>query len=113
MPDMNTTTLTEADNGKSLKIGLGDAVTIRLKENPTTGYRWAVDRIDNQVLQTEASDFNAGTAGGIGSGGEHTFSFRSKKTGTAGIQFKLWREWEGDRSITDRYSVNIEVADRA
>ena len=112
MPDTNTTTLTEFDKGKRLKVGQGALIVIKLKENPTTGYRWAIDNVDGQVLQSERAGFDVGKGGGVGGGGERTFSFTSRQTGTATIQLKLRREWEGDRSIIDRFTVIIEVVER-
>jgi inhibitor of cysteine peptidase len=114
MPDANqTVSLTGADRGKSARVRPNDVVTIRLNENPTTGYRWTVDKVDHDVLRLEGSDFNPTPGGGIGGGGEHTFRFRARtEAATGSVQLKLWREWEGDRSIIERFDVIIDVADR-
>jgi inhibitor of cysteine peptidase len=101
--------VTQADNGKSFEVHQGEVIGIRLEENPSTGYRWAIDHVDADFLTLQNSAFSPTSGGGIGSGGERTFTFKATKTGTAHIQLKLWREWEGDRSITNRYTLTIQI----
>jgi predicted secreted protein len=103
-----TTALTQADSGKTIQIKSGDTISINLPENPTTGYRWTIQSADEQYLELQSSDYaGAGTA--PGSGGQRLFVFRTKASGSVDLQLKEWREWEGDRSVTNRFSVAIEV----
>ncbi len=37
--------LTLIDNGRSVTIGIGDVLSLRLSENPTTGYRWKLESL--------------------------------------------------------------------
>ena len=104
--------LTPADDGKSFEVDQGDVVVIGLDENPTTGYRWAVDRRDADILELQGSDFSPGTGAGIGGGGRRTLVFKARKAGTARVQLKLWRDWEGESSTTDRYAVTLRVRGR-
>jgi len=101
--------VTAADKGKTVEIRRGDKVDIKLEENATTGYRWAIDKMDEEVLELESSDFATAPDIGIGGGGERRFSFKAKGTGTARVELKLWREWEGDASVIDRYDLTIRV----
>ena len=34
--------LTESDRGRTVELAAGSLVTLRLRENPTTGYRWSM-----------------------------------------------------------------------
>jgi inhibitor of cysteine peptidase len=104
---MTDSILTPADAGKTIAVHSGERVTIQLDENPTTGYRWAIDQIDEQILTLENSSFVA--APGVGSGGQRTFQFRAHSPGTVHLQLKNWREWLGDASIRDRFDVTIAV----
>jgi inhibitor of cysteine peptidase len=90
-------------------VRVGDLVAILLSESPTTGYRWAVDQSGTPELEFQNSDYSPVAGGGIGSGGSHTFTFVAKKTGTAAVGLKHWREWEGESSVTERFSVKINV----
>ena len=101
-------TLTQADNGKSVDVRPGSLITIRLSENPTTGYRWAVDNVDSDVVVLESSDYAPAPNAGVGSGGERTFTFQATQAGVAAIHLKLWRDWEGDGSITQRFAATIQ-----
>ena len=106
---MSNITLTEADKGKTIDVPQGTEVLIRLKENPTTGYRWAIDQNDDTVLPLQSSNFSSTPGAAVGAGGTRIFTFTAKQPGTAHLQLKLWREWLGDSSITERYDVTIQV----
>ena len=106
---MSDLKLTQADTGDSFTVHPGDAIAIQLKENPTTGYRWAIDRSDSTILALQSSDFAALPGAGIGGGGTRTFTFKAEKAGAVHLQLKHWRSWEGDSSIVVRYDVTIQV----
>ncbi|HEX8069720.1 MAG TPA: protease inhibitor I42 family protein [Pyrinomonadaceae bacterium] len=106
MPDR---VLTQADNGGAVEVKQGEVISIRLEENPTTGYRWAVDQTDEQILELQNSAY-ASAGGGIGGGGARTMSFRAKKTGTAPLRLKYRREWEKD-SPQGQFNVTVTVHD--
>lgn len=106
---MSTITLTQADKGKSITVRIGDEIVIMLPENPTTGYRWAIDQTDENILVAQTPAFSPTPGGAIGGGGTRTFTFTAKKPGTVHLQLKLLRAWQGDSSIIDRYDVTIQV----
>ena len=98
----------ESDNGRTVDIRLGESVRINLPENATTGYRWTIDRYDQELIEalsTEAS-YPPNT---IGVGGEVSFIFKGKKIGTGEIVLKHWRHWEGDSSVTTRFHISLRV----
>jgi len=45
---MATITLTRAEHGKSVEAQVGDRIIVSLDENPTTGFRWAIDKSDDE-----------------------------------------------------------------
>ena len=100
--------IAEKDNGQTLDVRMGEPVRISLPENATTGYRWAVDRYDEEIVEPIATEPGY-TANAIGSGGEVAFIFRGKKTGSGEIMLKHWRHWEGDLSITSRFRIRLNV----
>jgi inhibitor of cysteine peptidase len=103
---MPTTTLTETD--QSSNVHVGDQIVVRLDESPTTGYRWAIDQIDEDFLVPEKSDFSI-VGSGVGGGGELILTFTAKKPGSTRLGLKLWRDWEGDKSILKRFDVVINI----
>ena len=106
MPGLN---LTQADNGKSFEARQGDLIVIRLDENPTTGYRWAIDKSDDAIIALQSVDYTQTPSTGVGGGGQRTFTFKAIKAGAAKIALKLSREWEGDKSIIDRFTASVQV----
>lgn len=104
---MSELNLTQADKGKSFEVHRDDVIVIRLKENPSTGYRWAVDKADDRILAFQSSEFSLPADTKIGGGGMRTFAFKAKTADTVHIQLKHWREWEGNDSIIDRFDVTV------
>lgn len=106
MPELK---LTQGDDGKRFEVRAGSPIVVALPENPTTGYRWAVDQSDDRLLTLRDSDYSLPMGGGIGGSGTRRFTFETSGTGTARLKLKLWREWEGDSSVSSRFSITIEV----
>jgi inhibitor of cysteine peptidase len=100
--------IVESDNGRTVDVPLGESVRINLPENATTGYRWAIDRYDEEFIEALATEPRY-TANAIGSGGEVAFIFQGKKIGTGEIVLKHWRHWEGDSSVTNRFRIRLNV----
>lgn len=103
-------TLTQADNGKSISIRVSQTLTIALPENPTTGYKWAVEPSSQPLLVLKSSEYvTTAKPGLVGAGGQRILRFQARRTGTEKLRLKLWRSWEGDSSITDRFAVTVTV----
>ena len=109
---MAAVSLTKANNGQSVEVRQGDEIILRLPENPTTGYRWHIDRADG--LETEMSEHTTGSDRPdpnprLGRGGVREFRFRAKEPGARRLDLKHWREWEGERSVIERFGVAIGI----
>lgn len=102
-----TQSLSAADAGRTLALGVGERAVMRLPENMTTGYRWAA-RIGSPAvaLVADATDYPDAA---IGAGGEARFTLEARTPGSAEIEFRRWREWEGEGSIVERVTLVIEV----
>jgi inhibitor of cysteine peptidase len=105
---MTMLSLVETDNDRTVDIHLGETVRVTLPENATTGYRWAIDRYDHEIIEALATAPHY-TAKAIGSGGEVVFIFQGKNIGTGEIVLKHWRHWEGDSSVTTRFRILLHV----
>ena len=81
-----------------------------LPENPTTGYRWAVDSVDSNILKLQNSKYSMGGNVGIGGGGTRTMIFQGAAVGNTNLNLNLWREWVGASSIINRFRVTVNVA---
>ena len=106
---MSTIMLLRSDNGKTIPICVDDTVVIRLDENPTTGYQWAIEERDEAEVALQSADYTRSRSAGVGGGGQRIWTFRAKRTGVVTLQLKLWRAWEGDPSIVERFTITLQV----
>ena len=97
--------LTKAANGQSFDLHAGDEITIELDES-MSGYRWAVDHLDAGILTLQSDEYVLG--GGVGAG-RHKLTFKAQQPGSTSIGLKLWRDWQGDASIIERFQARINV----
>jgi len=100
--------LTQADSGRTVDVRVGDQIQVTLLENATTGFRWAIDHYDDAVIEALGSE-PLYTSSRVGSGGQVTFTFQGKRAGTGEIVLKHWRHFEGDASVTTRFTVGVNV----
>ena len=100
--------LTEADNERTVELRVGASVRLTLPENATTGYRWAIDRLDRDVVEEAGSEAHP-SGGAIGSAGNVSFDFRAKKAGSGEVALKYWRHFEGDASIVKRFRFRLNA----
>jgi len=96
--------LSEQDSGRTIEMKVDEVITVRLKENPTTGYRWTGDSATGfqQIRDTFEQGGHA-----IGAAGFHVFEFRITRAGSFELRMKNLREWEGESSVLARFIVNI------
>jgi len=106
---MATVKLSAADQGKVTQLRVGDTLEIDLNENPTTGYQWALVGEPNPILALQSTDFEQGTGGQLGAAGLRKLVFRAQRNGESSLALKLWREWEGDASIVERFAAKVQV----
>ena len=102
-------TLTRADSGKTIALHTNDSLVIRLAENPTTGYRWAIDMSEMQIIALQADASEADPSGAVGGSGQRVFRFKAIRAGSDTLHLKYWRGWEGAGSIIERFSVTVQV----
>lgn len=103
-----STSLTGSDNGKTVQAHVGDEINIALDANPTTGYGWSVEKSGGTLLTLKQSNY-AASSSAVGSGGTETLTFVAKSAGTANLQLKYWRSFEGDKSIARHFVVTIQI----
>jgi predicted secreted protein len=98
-------TLTEQDNGRTVEIGVGSLITLHLKENPTTGYRWQLE--SSGGLEMVGDRFALG--GAMGAAGTRVFEFRAGRAGAHVIRLKNRREWENQGAAAGSFEITVVV----
>ncbi|MBS1225421.1 MAG: hypothetical protein H6R24_2099 [Proteobacteria bacterium] len=101
--------LTRADHNQTVELQMGERLVVRLPENPSTGYTWAIDETDHRLMTLDSTDYTAPTEGSIGARGQRPFTFTARQPGEVALKLKYWRFWEGDASVTERYVVNLRI----
>ena len=102
-------TLTRVDHNRAAEVRVGERIVVQLPENPTTGFSWAVDETDRRLLTLDGSTYVAPEMGFIGAKGQRTFQFTARQPGEMTLQLKYWRVWEGDGSVTERFTVTLRI----
>jgi inhibitor of cysteine peptidase len=99
--------LTQDDAGSAIEVSPGDTVTVTLDQTGSTGYRWTVDDGTDPVLAMQGDETRSSPA--VGSKGSVEWSFRAAAPGTTKLRLKLWRDWEGDKSVIERFEATVQV----
>ena len=111
---MPTVELTEADSGRSIEARTGDEIVVRLPENATTGYRWQIDSV-SQEIEPLGNSYELDSAPGrqpkFGGGGIRQFRFRAKAPAAARIELKRLRPWEGAKSVDGQFDLDVAIQD--
>lgn len=105
---MTQIVIDQKNNNSTLDVSVGDIVLITLSENPTTGYRWQPNRVDEEIILLKDSKYDT-SGNGIGSGGIRTFTFEARSTGTTKVSCDLRREWEKEKKSIQQFQVFIQV----
>jgi inhibitor of cysteine peptidase len=104
---MSTVVLTEVDNGGSVALSVGDLLQIRLFENPTTGYRWEIEAVNQSILAERGVTSEGAVNPAPGAGRYISFLFGAEQAGATQLHLRCWQRWEGN--VDQRFSTTILV----
>jgi inhibitor of cysteine peptidase len=102
--------LTEADNGSTVELALGDTMEVVLDGNPTTGFTWESVAPDTAVLQQVGEPEFVAETELLGSGGKFTFRFQAVGSGQTVLQLIYHRPWETDVAPERTFEVTVIVS---
>jgi inhibitor of cysteine peptidase len=101
-----TIELTPSDAGSRRALRVGDIVTVRLPESPTTGYRWEAHYDDASLRPTDDRFDAAGSS--RGSGGVRVLTFEAVRAGEVTLHLANRRAWESG-APSQEFSVQLDV----
>lgn len=105
--------MTRDDNGKTLKLKVGDIIRVKLKSNRTTGYSWALisGKTDAKVLKSGEVEYKVDEhpAGMVGVGGNDFCTFTALAPGKTEIALGYARPWEKDKEPAQAFKLTVEV----
>ncbi|MGA2262918.1 MAG: protease inhibitor I42 family protein [Acidobacteriota bacterium] len=106
---MGEITVSKSQNNSAIRFRLGNTVVVQLAEMPTTGFRWATLGKAGGVVALAEERFVLDSGTAPGGGGTRTFKFLAVRSGSGVLELKLCRDWEGEQSVTERFSVSVTV----
>ncbi len=107
--EMAELVLTPTDDGTTKHATVGESVTIRLKEIPSTGYRWSLEFSKPHAVETLEDRWIPPAGSAVGGEGERVFRLRLTAKGEVVLRLKLWRKWQGEGSIIEHHAFTLSV----
>ncbi len=98
---------TEDNNGSSVELATGDTFQVKLNENPTTGYQWALETTAG--LEILSDNFLPPATGLVGAGGIHEWDIKATASGTQQVTGVYSRSWENLTDSEQRFVLTVEV----
>ena len=100
----------ETASGTTIRAKVGDRITVTLRENPTTGYKWEMKLGPGLTL---VGDEFVGPSPSpsplMGAGGTHSWVFRVDKAGTLTLTGLYVRPLEADGKSVADFSLTVEA----
>lgn len=97
------------DRGKRIEVSLSSRVTLRLPENPSTGYRWELQSLAGDILEIHGDHYQPPAVLFPGAGGIHIFEFIAHAPGQALLRLRLTRPWETEHADAQTFDVTVTV----
>jgi|SRR5215469_18766939 len=94
-------------NGQTVDLAAGQVMELRLKENPTTGYRWTFVTNGEPICVVVADQYQHPT-GPPGQGGEHRWQIKGATVGDCTIALQYGRSFEPNAPMRE-FGVHVHV----
>jgi len=107
--EQSTRQLTEADNGRSIELKVGDELEVTLPGNPTTGFQWEVSDVDSVILTPIGDPEFVPASNAVGSGGQVTLRFEAVGTGQTELKLIHHRPFEENVAPIQTFEVSVTV----
>jgi inhibitor of cysteine peptidase len=101
--------VTEEQNTAMVYMNKSDVITVKLQENPTTGYQWNLTTTPGLKIIHDAYIPSDTTGKLVGSGGTHIWDISTETTGEQKIQAVYKRSWEQTTGYETTFSMTVMV----
>lgn len=96
------------DSGKVVNLAIGDAVEVYLESNPTTGYQWIVEQLDQAVLKQVKFGFTT-ASGAVGGDHDEVMRFEALKKAQTLLRLVYRRSFEKDVPPIKSFNLSIVI----
>jgi inhibitor of cysteine peptidase len=97
-----------AEDGSEIRASVNDTIALRLPENPTSGVRWAFERLEGPV-RLARDEYEPLAGGGIGAAAVRILTLQPLAPGKIHLKLKRLQEWEGPSTIDATFSCSVRV----
>ena len=98
-----------SDNGNQVEVSGGQVLVVSLEGNPTTGYTWETEEVDQKVLRQLGDPQFEAESDAIGAGGVQTLRFETVTSGSTPLKLVYVRPWEEGVPPEKTFSVQVTV----
>jgi inhibitor of cysteine peptidase len=100
--------LTAADNGSTVELESGQALSITLGANPTTGYTWEVVEAPGEQVMRQVGEIEfEPESEAIGAGGVQIIRFECVNAGQTVLKLVYHRPWETDVEPLETFTIHV------
>ena len=106
---VNHLVVTEEQNGATVNVNTGALITVRLQENPTTGFSWNLTTSPGLQIINDTYKPTYTTGKMVGSGGTHIWDISAVTNGEQKIKGVYMRSWEPTTGNETSFSMTVVV----
>jgi len=99
----------KGNHGKLYIVKKDKPFRIELAANPTTGFNWYIDGLDENRFKVGVSGYEPERTGLVGSGGKSYWTITPLKEGLSTIRFLYYRSWEGKGKKVEEFILRVLV----
>ncbi len=100
--------INESQNGQEIEWRRGEKFEIHLSENPTTGFRWAMESRGAPACALVEDRYQPSDAA-PGAGGTHRWQFQATQAGEARIELNYRRSWDRQGAAARTFTLRVRV----
>lgn len=101
--------ITEAENGKNIRMKNGEIFILQLRENPSTGYSWELNVSEGLDILSDGYTQDQAPEGQVGVPGTHSWTIEAVSLGSQQVNGIYKRPWENMTGTEENFTLNVEV----
>jgi len=101
--------LGKENSGATHEIAVGDLLQIEVEGNPSTGFWWHFQELDEEYLELVKEETEKVSKRRLGAPVLGRWRLRAKKCGKTTVSMAYYRQWEGIDKAVDRVSFIVKI----
>jgi inhibitor of cysteine peptidase len=87
---------------------IGDTFQINLTSNPSTGYSWKIEKLDQSILKFIKEDFLPCAYSAEGTSTTQSLEFKALKAGSSIIELSYEQSWDTSDAQVKAFRIDID-----